>query len=145
MLALRDFHAENLVWRPEREGTDRLGLLDFQDAVLAPPEYDLASLLRDARRDIDDEPARGPPRPLRRAHGARSEARVAAAAAVLGVQRNLRILGVFARLARERGQARLPRPRARASCAHLAADLAHPALRAPARAVGGRPSLGVPA
>jgi hypothetical protein len=53
VLALRDYHAENLVWRPEREGTDRLGILDFQDAVLAPPEYDLASLLRDARRDTD--------------------------------------------------------------------------------------------
>lgn len=137
VLALRDFHAGNIVWRPAREGLDRVGLLDFQDAVLAPPEYDLASLLRDARRDLD-EGLRA--RLLRRfaALAGRSEARVAAAAAVLGVQRNLRILGVFARLA---GQGRagylahVPRLRR-----HLAADLAHPAcagLRPAAEAVLG--------
>jgi aminoglycoside/choline kinase family phosphotransferase len=52
-LALRDFHAENLIWRPERNGLDRVGLLDFQDAFLAPAGYDLISLLKDARRDVD--------------------------------------------------------------------------------------------
>jgi hypothetical protein len=127
VLALRDFHAENLVWRPEREGTDRLGLLDFQDAVLAPPEYDLASLLRDARRDTDAGLRAAMIRRFAELTG-RDEARVAAATAVLGLQRNLRILGVFARLARERGKpgylALLPRV-----WAHVEGDLAHPALR----------------
>lgn len=126
VLSLRDYHAENLIWRPEREGTDRLGLLDFQDAVLAPPEYDLASLLRDARRDTDPELRAAMIRRFADRTG-RAEARVAAATAVLGLQRNLRILGIFARLARERGKpgylALLPRVRA-----HVDGDLAHPAL-----------------
>ncbi|EYD74175.1 putative phosphotransferase [Rubellimicrobium mesophilum DSM 19309] len=127
VLSLRDYHAENLVWRPEREGTDRLGLLDFQDAVLAPPEYDLTSLLRDARRDTDAELRAAMTRRFADLTG-RSEGRVAAATAVLGLQRNLRILGIFARLARERGKpgylALLPRV-----WAHIQGDLAHPALR----------------
>ncbi|HVG47075.1 MAG TPA: phosphotransferase, partial [Rubellimicrobium sp.] len=126
VLSLRDYHAENLVWRPEREGTDRLGLLDFQDAVLAPPEYDLASLLRDARRDTDEQLRASMIRRFADLTG-RSEARVAAATAALGLQRNLRILGIFARLARERGKpgylALLPRV-----WAHVEGDLAHPAL-----------------
>lgn len=127
VLALRDYHAENLVWRPGREGTDRLGLLDFQDAVLAPPEYDLASLLRDARRDTDPDLRAAMTRRFAELTG-RSEARVAAATAVLGLQRNLRILGIFARVARERNRPRyltlLPR-----LWAHIEGDLAHPALR----------------
>lgn len=127
VLALRDFHAGNLVWRGEREGLGRLGLLDFQDAVAAPAEYDLASLLRDARRDGDEGLRGAMIRRFAEAVG-REEARVGAAAAVLGVQRNLRILGVFARLA---GQGKggylrhVPR-----LLKHLRADLAHPALAA---------------
>ncbi len=127
VLALRDFHAENLVWRPEHQGTDRLGLLDFQDAVLAPPEYDLASLLRDARRDTDPELRAAMMRRFADLTG-RDEERVAAATAVLGLQRNLRILGIFARLARERGKtgylSLLPRV-----WGHVLGDLSHPALR----------------
>ncbi len=126
VLALRDYHAENLVWRPDREGTDRLGLLDFQDAVLAPPEYDLASLLRDARRDTDDALRTAMMRRFAQATG-RDEARVAAATAVLGVQRNLRILGIFARLARERGKPGYLRLLPRV-WGHVEGDLAHPAL-----------------
>jgi aminoglycoside/choline kinase family phosphotransferase len=126
VLALRDYHAENLVWRPERAGTDRLGLLDFQDAVLAPPEYDLASLLRDARRDTDADLRAAMIRHFADLTG-RDVTRVAAAVAVLGLQRNLRILGIFARLARERAKpgylALLPRV-----WAHVQGDLAHPAL-----------------
>ena len=50
--AHRDFHAENLLWLPEREGLARVGLLDFQDAVRAHPAWDLLHLLQDARRDV---------------------------------------------------------------------------------------------
>jgi len=48
----RDFHAENLVWLPDRVGVARVGLLDFQDAVRAHPAWDLLHLLQDARRDV---------------------------------------------------------------------------------------------
>jgi len=128
VLALRDYHAENLVWREEREGTDRVGLLDFQDAVLAPPEYDLASLLRDARRDTGAELRTTMIRRFAEETG-RAEARVAASTAVLGVQRNLRILGIFARLAREKGKPGYLRLLPRV-WAHVQGDLAHPALHA---------------
>ena len=33
---LRDYHSPNLIWLPEREGLQRVGLIDFQDAVLGP-------------------------------------------------------------------------------------------------------------
>ena len=127
VLALRDYHAENLVWRPGRTGTDRMGLLDFQDAVLAPPEYDLASLLRDARRDTDAALRATMIRRFADRTG-RDEARVAAAAAILGLQRNLRILGVFARLAGEKGKPGYLRLLPRV-WNHVQGDLAHPALR----------------
>ena len=51
---LRDFHSPNLLWLPEREGIARIGLLDFQDAVMGSPAYDLASLLQDARVDVPE-------------------------------------------------------------------------------------------
>jgi aminoglycoside/choline kinase family phosphotransferase len=53
VFAHRDFHAENLLWLPERQGLARVGLLDFQDAVKAHPAWDLLHLLQDARRDVD--------------------------------------------------------------------------------------------
>lgn len=52
VLAHRDFHAENLIWLPERDGPARVGMIDFQDAVRAHPSWDLHSLLQDARRDV---------------------------------------------------------------------------------------------
>jgi aminoglycoside/choline kinase family phosphotransferase len=51
----RDFHAQNLLWLPERRGPARVGLLDFQDAVRAHPAWDLTHLLQDARRDVSPE------------------------------------------------------------------------------------------
>ncbi len=93
-LSLRDFHAENLIWRPELSGLHRLGLLDFQDAFVAHPMYDVASLLRDARRDVDPAllPVLVPDTSDRQAFH------------VLALQRNLRIVGVFHRLAEQKGK-----------------------------------------
>ncbi len=51
---LRDFHSPNLMWLGERSGIARIGLLDFQDAVIGSPAYDLASLLLDARVDVPE-------------------------------------------------------------------------------------------
>ena len=52
VMAHRDYHAENLIWLPEREGAARVGMIDFQDAVRAHPSWDLHSMLQDARRDV---------------------------------------------------------------------------------------------
>lgn len=54
-VAHRDYHAENLIWLPGRSGDRRVGMIDFQDAVLAHPSWDLHSLLQDARRDVAPE------------------------------------------------------------------------------------------
>ena len=51
----RDYHAENLIWLPERSGAARTGLLDFQDALRAHPVWDMSMLLHDARRDVSAE------------------------------------------------------------------------------------------
>ena len=51
----RDYHAQNLLWRPERTGLARVGLIDFQDALRAHPAWDLTHLLQDARRDVSPE------------------------------------------------------------------------------------------
>jgi aminoglycoside/choline kinase family phosphotransferase len=52
VIAHRDYHAENLIWLPDRAGPARVGMIDFQDAVRAHPSWDLHSLLQDARRDV---------------------------------------------------------------------------------------------
>jgi hypothetical protein len=126
VLVQRDYHAENLLWLPEREGVARVGLLDFQDARAGHPAYDLVSLLQDARRDV---PAGVEMQMIDRYiaatgaddHGFRT------AYTVLGVQRNLRILGVFARLSLEYGKPHyvdlIPRV-----WAHMISGLEHPAL-----------------
>jgi hypothetical protein len=55
VFAHRDYHAENLIWLPGRQGVARVGMLDFQDALRAHPAWDLLSLLQDARRDVPPE------------------------------------------------------------------------------------------
>ena len=121
----RDYHAENLVWLPDRTDDARIGILDFQDAVAAHPAYDLASLLQDARRDV--------PVALEEAMIARFCAKTGrdpepfrAAYALQSVQRHLRILGIFTRLASERNKPGYLKliPRVRA---YLDRCLAHPA------------------
>ena len=124
-LALRDYHAENLIWRADQDGLARVGLLDFQDAFIAPEGYDLASLLRDVRRDMDQSLAEAMTAYYIEQTGRDSVFRVQLAC--LGAQRNLRILGVFARLARAHGKPHyvdlIPRV-----WANLMRDLDHPAL-----------------
>ncbi len=131
-LALRDFHAENLIWRPERKGNDRVGLLDFQDAFIAPEGYDLASFLRDVRRDIPQNIVSQTINDY--CTRTNAPAKFRAQLACLGVQRNLRILGVFARLATEHQKPRylafMPRV-----WANILRDLESPALGRLKRAV----------
>lgn len=96
VMILRDYHAENLLWLPDRAGIARVGVLDFQLAQLGQPGYDLVSLLQDARRDVSRETSQAMVQRFKTATGASTQ--FDAAYAVLGAQRALRILGVFARL-----------------------------------------------
>ncbi|WP_184156928.1 aminoglycoside phosphotransferase family protein [Sphingobium lignivorans] len=122
---LRDYHAENIMLLPDHARSHGLGLLDFQDALAGHPAYDLVSLLQDARRDVSPEVERA-----MLAHYqsvAAVSADFEAAYAVLGAQRNAKIIGIFTRLWKRDGKPRyldfLPR-----MWGLLERDLAHPAL-----------------
>jgi N-acetylmuramate 1-kinase len=128
---LRDYHSPNLIWLAEREGLAKVGLIDFQDAVLGHPAYDLVSLTQDARVDVE-------PQLELRLIAAYVKARqsrdvgfdIAAfleAYAILGAQRSTKIAGIFARLDRRDGKPgylkHLPRIES-----YLRRNLAHPSL-----------------
>lgn len=102
----RDFHAENLIWLPDRAGAARVGLLDFQDAVRAHPAWDLSMLLHDARRDVAPEREAAV---LARYLGARPDLdrdRLIEDFHTLGAINIVRILGLFARLVVRDGKPR---------------------------------------
>ncbi len=98
-LVLRDYHVDNLVLLAGRAGIAACGLLDFQDAVIGPVSYDLVSLLEDARRDVTPEIAAAMRGRYLAAFPALDPAAFAASFAVLGAQRNCKIVGIFTRLA----------------------------------------------
>ncbi|HXW30579.1 MAG TPA: tRNA (adenosine(37)-N6)-threonylcarbamoyltransferase complex ATPase subunit type 1 TsaE [Xanthobacteraceae bacterium] len=133
---LRDFHSPNLMWLAARSGIARVGLLDFQDALMGPAAYDLVSLLQDARADI---PERMEMALLSRyvlgRKAATPDFRAApflALYAALGAQRATKILGIFARLDRRDGKPQYLRHLPRL-WGYLSRSLAHPTL-APLRA-----------
>jgi tRNA threonylcarbamoyl adenosine modification protein YjeE len=128
---LRDYHSPNLLWLTGRPGVAKVGLLDFQDAVMGPAAYDVASLLQDARVDVPEmlEIAL-----LSRYTRARREAdpgfdapAFARLYATLAAQRASKILGIFARLDRRDGKPQYLRHMPRV-WAYLQRSLAHPAL-----------------
>jgi aminoglycoside/choline kinase family phosphotransferase len=129
---LRDYHSPNLMWLPEREGVRRIGILDFQDALKGPLAYDLVSLLQDARLDVPEALERELLARYCAARGAHSQQfssdQFVSLYATLGAQRNSKILGIFARLAKRDGKrgylAHIPRV-----ARYLERDLAHPSLR----------------
>lgn len=122
----RDYHADNLMWLPERSGIKRVGLLDFQDGVYGDAAYDLVSLLEDARRDVPADVVDAMLRRYIDASGVNDD-RFMAAYAMLGAQRNSKIIGIFARLAARDNKHHyldyLPRV-----WKHLERDLQHPSL-----------------
>jgi hypothetical protein len=128
---LRDFHSPNLIWLPEREGIARPGLLDFQDALMGPAAYDVASLLQDARVDVPElmEVALLGQYVTKRAE-AEPDFEPAAFIrlyATLAAQRASKILGIFARLDRRDGKPQYIRHIPRV-WGYLQRSLAHPAL-----------------
>jgi len=125
-LVLRDYHAENLIWLPERTGIARVGLLDFQDALWGHPAYDLVSLLEDARRDTSPDLRDAMIDRYCRQTGVRGDAFMRAYA-TLGAQRNLKIIGIFTRLFLRDGKAAYLDLIERV-WAHLENDLSHPSL-----------------
>lgn len=109
-LALRDFHSPNILWQPHRHGVKRIGLIDFQDAALGSPAYDLVSLTQDARLDVSPLLEQKLKADYFTARAALEKpfdpAECEAAYAILGAQRACKILGVFVRLAKRDGKSR---------------------------------------
>jgi tRNA threonylcarbamoyl adenosine modification protein YjeE len=130
---LRDFHSPNLLWLADRSGIAQIGLLDFQDTVMGPEAFDVASLLQDARVDVAEE--------LeialftryvqaRRAHDRDFDADAFGRLyATLAAQRATKILGIFARLDRRDGKPQYLRHLPRIY-GYACRALRHPALAA---------------
>lgn len=129
---LRDFHSPNMIWLAGRaDDITKIGIIDFQDAVLGPAAYDLVSLLQDARIDV--------PEPLelalfgrylktRRAMDATFDPAVFAEHyAIMSAQRNTRLLGTFARLNRRDGKPQYLKHQPRI-WTYLTRSLAHPVM-----------------
>jgi aminoglycoside/choline kinase family phosphotransferase len=128
---LRDYHSPNLLWLPNRKGLGRLGILDFQDAVMGPAAYDLASLLQDARVDVTEATELALlSRYLRRRGAAAPDfdgGQFIRSYVTLAAQRASRILGTFARLDQRDGKPQYLRHIPRL-WGYLQRSLAHPAL-----------------
>jgi aminoglycoside/choline kinase family phosphotransferase len=103
-LVLRDYHQDNLLWLRERQGVQACGLLDFQDATVGHPAYDLMSLLEDARRDIRDELRTAMIQRYLDGAGIDDKNSFMTAFAILGAQRHARVVGLFVRLLRRDGK-----------------------------------------
>ena len=129
-LVLRDYHSPNLIWRGGRSGTDRLGIIDFQDAMIGPAAYDVASLAQDARVTIPEELERQIVEAYcvaRERQGGFDRTNFEQAYAIMAAQRNTKILGIFVRLDQRDGKPHylkhLPRIRD-----YVVRSLRHPAL-----------------
>jgi len=131
VLTLRDYHSPNLIWLGEREAHARVGIIDYQDAVVGAQAYDMVSLLQDARRDVPPEREAAMldyyiAEANRRLPGF-DERAFLAAYAILGAHRNAKILGIFVRLKQRDGKphylAHVPRV-----ATYFERDLNHPAL-----------------
>ena len=128
---LRDYHSPNLLWLPQREGIACIGLVDFQDALIGPVAYDVASLLQDARVDVPETMEMNL---LGRYVRARLDhepgfdtGEFTLLYATLAAQRATKILGIFARLQRRDGKPQYLRHMPRL-WGYLQRSLAHPAL-----------------
>jgi aminoglycoside/choline kinase family phosphotransferase len=130
---LRDFHSPNLLWLAARKGPAQVGLLDFQDAVIGPEAFDVASLAQDARVDVAEELETA--LLARYVEGRRAYDQSFDAAAftqlyaTLAAQRNTKILGIFARLDKRDGKPQYLRHLPRIH-AYVHRALRHPALAA---------------
>ena len=128
---LRDFHSPNLIWLDGRPGTAKVGVIDFQDAVLGPAAYDLVSLLQDARIDVPEQlELTLLTRYIKARHAADptfDPAGFAESYAIMSAQRNTRLLGTFARLNRRDGKPQYLRHQPRI-WTYLKRSLAHPVL-----------------
>ena len=99
-LVLRDFHADNLFWMPNREDIKRIGLIDFQDALIGHEAYDISSLLEDVRRNVSENTKEIVIQEFIKISNIKDEKKFLQDYKILTAQRNAKIVGIFIRLAR---------------------------------------------
>ena len=101
-LVLRDHHSPNIIWRNDKTGDDRVGLIDFQDALIGPESYDVASLSQDARVDVSEALENQLVDHyilVRKTNNPNfDEAQFRESCAIMAAQRATKILGIFVRL-----------------------------------------------
>ncbi|WP_135465705.1 aminoglycoside phosphotransferase family protein [Crenalkalicoccus roseus] len=131
-LVHRDYFPANLMRLPGRAGPRRTGILDFQDAALGHPAYDLVSLVEDARRDVAPAAREAALRAYLARRPGLDAASLEAAMAAHGAQRHLRVAALWVRLARRDGKPRYLAHGPRC-WAMLDRALAHPACAPLAR------------
>ena len=128
---LRDFHSPNILWQAEATGLDRVGVIDFQDALIGHPAYDVASLAQDARVPLSEAQETSLKARYISARTAASPgfdvAAFEAGYAVMGLQRATKVLGIFTRLALAEGKPGYQRHRAWLKTV-IHRNLAHPVL-----------------
>jgi tRNA threonylcarbamoyl adenosine modification protein YjeE len=128
---LRDFHSPNIIWLDDRDGINKVGVIDFQDTVLGPAAYDLVSLLQDARIDVPEQIELAMLTRYIKARRAADPAfdppAFAELYAIMSAQRNTRLLGTFARLNRRDGKPHYLKHQPRI-WTYLNRSLAHPTL-----------------
>lgn len=130
-LLLRDYHSPNLIWRPQASGHARVGLIDFQDAMIGPTAYDVASLVQDARVDMpadlaDDVLAHYLALRAQNTPGF-DRARFLRDWHVMAAQRNCKLVGIWVRLMQRDGKPAYMRHMPR-TFRNLERALAHPDL-----------------
>ena len=103
-IVLRDFHVDNIMLLPNRTNPENCGLLDFQDALIGSPAYDVTSLLEDARRDISDEFRLSMLERYFDARPSLDPEEFMLSYRILSAQRHMKIVGIFTRLARRDGK-----------------------------------------
>lgn len=100
-IVLRDFHADNLFWLPNRNNIKRVGLIDFQDATIGNEAYDISSLLEDVRRNVSNDIKKACLQKFISLNNIKDKNKFIKNYYILTAQRNAKIVGIFIRLARK--------------------------------------------
>lgn len=129
-LVLRDFHSPNIIWRPEETGIGRIGLIDFQDAMIGPSSYDLVSIVQDARVTVERPLADSLMRHylmLRRGHSGFDEETFLKSWHIMAAQRACKLNGLWVRLMQRDSKPAYMRNMPR-TLWHLSVAFEHPVL-----------------
>ena len=127
VVTLRDYHVDNMFWLNDRLGIERLGLIDYQDAELGSPAYDIVSVLEDARRDVSPDLAHKMLAYYLQEMSSFDRKDMLSAYHIYGAQRNIKIIGIFAMRAATQNKSYLLTLLPRV-LGYLYQDLSHPLL-----------------